>query len=817
MKLVHIADSSIDQSEKDDQQVERLIDKKPAPSRKNRPKRGPKHDQRRRRMKIDDPDMSGGDPDMSLSSLFSIAARIAAKERIPTPSKPKKESPPKSEKPKKESPIKPEKPKKDPEARIKERANSLYQQILRELNPISGKISEAFDYWFNSRALPEFADPKTALPELKKFTQSLSKAKNSTFSGRNARAILDECEMNWGDPIQRACVLAKLQNTMHKSALPASVKAPFMHGKGDTRKNLEIIEKLLQEAASGKSFDVDSDEAISFATVASIFKILKPNPDIFNAEDMTKEVDVVTERIYEQSQQMMALPAFMKSWSEAINKGNFRNTPNSTDPGTSIESAMLSIRSLYGRDPESSLFDQDTFQDTLEKVLESKYGKISPDMLQKLESDIQGQSRAATSNELRTVRAMTHKTAQYHGVLQQGHPGGEDPGYKSYDRRYFTKENYESILASAKEFMESDWLKYEWEAGADEMPFRVALDLAIQTADNCLYQSKIDTETYNMLLNRLAGLGHDLFEDTFLPQKSGSNRSASAMNNEYQKIMRVASELRKTNPRAAFEVVTNLRSLIANSPLSQNAPNEEPSASVAQSVPEEACTETPAAVAQVTDADTDGFVDGKLDMKDLKHKTQKLVDAKDMDDFVDGLKDLHEVTKKTAGRTASVNLADVIDALDEFSPEDGAEFIKTLQPDAKKLSEISHEDVEAFMEGLEKLFSDVETKMKEAKMASTRISIASLARLAKEVPAARAFIMPVLLAAKKKSDKKKEKKVSQKKKSDEKDEKKDEKISQKEEKSSKKKSPPPFGGKQAPPFSKGKKKKASVASEDADW
>lgn len=62
------ADTSLSYSEKEDREIERLIDKKPAPSRKNREKRGPKFDNRRRVMQVEkDPDLDKSDPDLSRS------------------------------------------------------------------------------------------------------------------------------------------------------------------------------------------------------------------------------------------------------------------------------------------------------------------------------------------------------------------------------------------------------------------------------------------------------------------------------------------------------------------------------------------------------------------------------------------------------------------------------------------------------------------------------------------------------------------------------------------------------------------------------
>jgi hypothetical protein len=51
--------SDLTPAEKEDKEAERLIGKKPPPSRKYTERRGPKHDNRRRRMKVEDPDIEG--------------------------------------------------------------------------------------------------------------------------------------------------------------------------------------------------------------------------------------------------------------------------------------------------------------------------------------------------------------------------------------------------------------------------------------------------------------------------------------------------------------------------------------------------------------------------------------------------------------------------------------------------------------------------------------------------------------------------------------------------------------------------------------
>lgn len=168
-----------------------------------------------------------------------------------------------------------------------------------------------------------------------------------------------------------------------------------------------------------------------------------------------------------------------------------------------------------------------------------------------------------------TLSPMSPRTGAYHGVRDvRGNP--TDPPGSSYagpDRRDFTEKDYDAIIKMAAKLLDEDWLKHGWDGGSEDAPKRAALDLAIQTAgDGALYQSKIDAETYDLLLNRLAKWGYDTFSDTVLPMKAPqSGRSASAMKNSqsYKDIVRVASELRETNPVASMALIKGLRSLVS--------------------------------------------------------------------------------------------------------------------------------------------------------------------------------------------------------------------------------------------------------------
>jgi hypothetical protein len=169
----------------------------------------------------------------------------------------------------------------------------------------------------------------------------------------------------------------------------------------------------------------------------------------------------------------------------------------------------------------------------------------------------------------RAFSPMSPRTGAYHGVRDvRGNPTDSPNTVALPDRRYFTNKDYDAIVKFAGKLLDEDWLKYGWDDGAKDAPLRAALDLSIQTANGNAYQSKIDSETYDLLLNRLAKWGYDTFSDTVLPMKApkGDNRSASAMikkNASYQQLVQVASDLRDTNPSAALQIVKNLRSLVS--------------------------------------------------------------------------------------------------------------------------------------------------------------------------------------------------------------------------------------------------------------
>lgn len=257
--------------------------------------------------------------------------------------------------------------------------------------------------------------------------------------------------------------------------------------------------------------------------------------------------------------------------------------------------------------------------EVLEKVVEGhdrdEMAELLKAELQKYDLDTFGledldRQLGLSATSYRSSGPMSPRTGAYHGVRDvRGNPTDSPNTVSLPDRRYFTNKDYDVIVKFAGKLLDEDWLKYGWDGGAKDAPIRAALDLAIQTANGNAYQSKIDSETYDLLLNRLAKWGYDTFSDTVFPMKAptGDNRSASAMKNteSYKQIVQVASDLRATHPVASLNIIKSLRSLVSTEAepaqaISELAVEGDPKAAVA-SIAADAATE--AAVKAIVSAE----------------------------------------------------------------------------------------------------------------------------------------------------------------------------------------------------------------------
>lgn len=94
------------------------------------------------------------------------------------------------------------------------------------------------------------------------------------------------------------------------------------------------------------------------------------------------------------------------------------------------------------------------------------------------------------------------KSALYHGVDPRDHyPAGPREGWSQPSTRTVGEDQYEIILANAREWLRSPLLTHGVDGMVPDQMYRHALDLGIG-----LYAKAIETRVYNMLLARLQGV-----------------------------------------------------------------------------------------------------------------------------------------------------------------------------------------------------------------------------------------------------------------------------------------------------------------------
>lgn len=442
---------------------------------------------------------------------------------------------------------------------------------------------------------------------------------------------------------------------------------------------------------------------------------------------------------------------------------------------------------------------------------------------------------------------MSSKTAAYHGIVQQGHPSGPtNTGYQSTDKRYFGKPEFDSIVAHAKELLKTDWLSHSWDGGAEDAPVRAALDLAIHMADSNVYQSKIDAETYNMLLARLTKSKVDLFSETLVPEGGEGKRSAATMsqkNPAIENMVRIANDLRKTNPRQALEIMKNVRSLrVAQVPVEAQIQHQSQEVTASPDGMPGPSAPPPSAGGDDGGGDDAGGpmeAQGGLtkgpNVKDVKAQLDLFGKAKTGEQLMEILTKIAESAKVASGRTATDAMAELAPIAD-MSDEEIMKLVQGGKRDVTTLEQIlggfgddlSPEEVETFVKGIDDFINHVVEESEKVKTASVSVPVSTLLRVASISPEAKMVMMPFLAAAKKKMDKAKAKKKSKKKPAKKKDAPKKGgnpfakggPLSKGGKKGPPAKGgkgkPPPFGGKKAPPFGK-KKASVEISSDDTKW
>jgi hypothetical protein len=695
-------------------------------------------------MKVEDPDIEApveGDRDLSLNRkvhgcFHGMAWRVVAKKE-PT--------------------------KKDPMGRVNARIKKLYSRLKKligrfdsSLRNISSAVADDFskysqdnyigpteEGWSNEVTLEkdirEVSQLIDQLVKRKKIvSQSLKRADRDTIVKTVMEAWPSD-KRGWSD---RAAVIGALDQSIDDIPIPEAFKIPFLRGEiSDALQDQKLIRKLIESTSKRLPLVEIEDRVVSgFAQLASAYRILIDNPSSVTESELTKGMDELSVTLKDQSQELLELGSIMEAWHEAM--GGFQVTdPKDFDP-TSKRDLNRTLDQLDGFFKGSDTIDPAPIMQGLGDYVNEKYEEVPPELsaiFEEFEIDVEeGEledpeaeaeeaeakkvrekmgplphraSGGAASNGTLSIEDMAHKTATYHGVDdRRGNPTNPaNTGYRSYDRRHFTEVHFKSILKVANSMLKGeDWLKYGWEGGSEDAPLRAALDLAISLADDNLYQSKIDAETYDMLLNRLAKWGHDSFSETVLPEKAGSGdkRSAMSKSESYSNIVRVASELRNKDPRMALQIIKSLRALVS------------------------------------TDADPVGDF-GSTSMDNP---------AAGIDTGVDN---------PTAGidSTGGIGLDEELVDLGSMGEEDFEALKKEVKEKADRL--FNEKEVDAFLDGWDELMQDVQEKTAAAWLGGG-IPVPVLIKLAASSDEAKRVLGPVLVAAKKKKDKKKGKKKDKK-------------------------------------------------------
>lgn len=383
---------------------------------------------------------------------------------------------------------------------------------------------------------------------------------------------------------------------------------------------------------------------------------------------------------------------------------------------------------------------------------------------------------------------MVLRTSGYNGIVERAHEGDREVSLQA--ARVFDpigEDDHKLLIKAAKATMKQEWFVAGWGDDDTDAPMRAALDTSIATCEDSVYQSRIDPQTYNLLLGKLLGEDIDQTVESFFDE--GYLRSELSMNPTQNTILAAASKLRHSNPRLAVELVRSIR----------------------------------------TASPTPGLVDEKV-KGEMDKKLQELLQAitdEDIEAFGASMKEMAQLLPKTASsRIASEFLE--FQSLADLPAEELKSFFdkeKKQVEQSKKLLESN--EIEEFMITFDSLMKDSEDAAKKAKQGSVRVKLSTLVRLAAASPEAAAVLLPVLAAAKKKMSK--PAKTSGKDKKEDKDEKKPAKKDDKSDKKPAKKDDKKPAGKKpagkkdekkpagksnlAPPF----KKKASFQSDDLDW
>lgn len=617
--------------EREDREAESLRRPKPRPSRKHKERRAPRPWQRKKRMEVHDPDLSMSDPDLSkgkrspTSSMEDIAIRVflaAPKAQEHT----------------------------DP-SKARKGVDEVYDLLYRRSPAVAASFHDYAEKHFVD--VPPGPESDRVLGVLRKIRNDLwTKLRDLHAVYRNANAddiaktIVDNWPPDQNDWAGRAAVVGSIDKAIDDIPLPDPFKAPFLRGDvSDVVRDKQLLRKIIEGSAKRLHRGVKDDTLLHFAQLASAWKIVSRNPPSVSVGQIRSGIDKLSKTVREQSRDLIRFSEIMEGWHDAMKGLGSQGEPNSWKSGDSLGKLTGDIDNFLRRrrptiDPKSAV-------QAIESYAKDHYGEVPKEM----DAMLRGFKGKAASNGGVSIKDMTSKVATYHGTLQQGHPtDSTNTPWLSIDKRYIGEKHYKSIVKAAKLILDEEWMG--WEGGAPDAKFRAALDLAIHVADGNIYQGKIDPETYDLLLNRLTGWGHDNFSETILPQKAGS-RSASTMDQHLKNIVRVASELRSENPRASFEILKSIRSLVSTEASSETIREHVAADPMPEPGPQDQTAVQQGEVVEFSSMSDDDF-------KKLKDDAKKLLDSKDIEEFMKGFDALHDGVKKSASSIGMVSLGDLV-------------------------------------------------------------------------------------------------------------------------------------------------------------
>jgi hypothetical protein len=782
--ILKISEYKTPHHEKEEREVNNLIHKRPPPSRKRKERRGPKHDNRKNRIKVDDPDLNSSDKDMSLKSKnasdsfwerISIPKEVEeAQERlfnVKNPPRPKKKD------------ITPDNPLPDnsrpeesiPDDKIKENSSSLLDEFNEFVDQIRFRMESenkyvvnAFDNFFSRFCSPHIKENPTEEiienlhSDLKFQWGRFKKISDVRISG-DPSSIIDKYSKLWPNGNmkawgERCAVIVSLYDSLDSINLPKSFKK-FISGDDSD------ISSIISNPSNIPSTDqLSRGQIFTYSALHSLFISVRGNPPRVNFDLIKDKSKKMSESSYDRALEVSSLSGLLKKLDKSSSFfSRSDNSPREFSPDMS--EALRSVENFFSRERAESIFDKDEVMKEIMKSVEKKTG-IS-------------------------------KKSSFHGYLNQKTTPYRRPNLIE-DKFCLDEDDYKNILKVSKELLKSDWLKYGWDNVDSDARHRAALDIAIHVSADGLYQSNIDPSAYNELLNKLAGWDFDTFRETVLDPKKGSSRRSSPMDKKsIISVARVASELLEDSPDVSFRILRNLGSIVMGG------------------------DRVALSTGEINDVVSEG-----VNLKSVESDVKGLMDSKDSDDFLSSLRNVDEFVQKMSSRVSS-DLRD-LEVIEDLEPAQIESLQKTMKPKFSGLEEsVSDGDADSFVDGFQEIVSDVNDFTNQVKQASTRVSLSTLIRIASESPDARKILIPIIAKARLKN-KKKPSKTSLKKKDEDKEEKKEKKSGKKKDEEKDEKSSMMKGKKVPPSFKKvfdkkdtktSKKRKASVdfSPSDASW